>query len=120
MGDSVANQTPHNTTNPVRNQNYTLHEILNSLRLPDSPFLLIDEQNNCIQSSHITQEELLQVPGISGTRWRYVRTTHEWIPLFRYVDDRCISNFCDIQATHDGNGKWVTPKGYPRVEPELL
>lgn len=120
MRKAVTTKKPLDIVHPVRDQIYTLEEILNSLKLPDSPSLLIDEQNNCIQSSHVTEEELLGVPGISDTRWRYERTTHEWIPLFRYVDDMCITHFCEIQATHDGNGKWVTPKGYPRVEPELL
>jgi len=119
MCNAVATEMSHNSDLPVRLQIYSLREILYSLSLPDSPFLLIDAQRNCIQHSHITDEDLPRVAGIADTRWRYECTTHELIPIFRYVDDRSITDFCDVQVVHDGNGKWVTPKGYPRIEPEL-
>ena len=84
---------------------YTYKEIT-SLTLSDSPCLLFYHQDTqyVIQDSHMDQESMLNV--FSESRWRYVYTTHEEIPIFDSVDD--IQHLVDIQEY------WVTPKGYPR------
>lgn len=115
---------------PKRNQLYTLEEICNVLYLRDSPALnfIYKDIPGCIQDSHITQEELLSVPGIKDSKWVYVRETFEWIPIFQFaaitVDQPCISTYVDMEMYKDiyqinkGDSWWATPKGFPRNQHE--
>lgn len=115
---------------PQRDQVYTLHQIFTTLFLRDSPHLgltvLLDgvEVTSVIQESHCDSSELLAVPGLAESRWTYLRTTEEWIPLFRHagtVDDAM--KFVDVErenasaydiAKHGPSKEaWVTPKGLP-------
>ena len=49
------------------------------------------------------------------TKWRYLHTTNEKIPVFKYFDALGIELFVDIVPVPDEDeGYWVTPKGYPR------
>ena len=56
---------------PEHNEVYTLYEMLKSLDLPDCPFLQFFYKNvECvIQTSHISTENLLKIPGMSESKW---------------------------------------------------
>jgi hypothetical protein len=99
---------------PIKGTVYTLFEIETHLTLDDMAHLMFDGPNGrelVVQNSHLTKGQLLSVPGFSGTRWRYLHTTREWIPIFKYVGVQPITNFLDI------DGDWATPKGFPRKKP---
>lgn len=101
---------------PKYNTVYTFREIM-SLELRDTPFLQFTYNNkNCvIQSSHITDESLMNIPGMSESKWCYEKTTHEHIPLFWYYDDNIdILTLVDIVEKNDDETYWVTPKGFTR------
>lgn len=77
-----------------------------------------------IQNSHLTEEQLLSVPGLADTVWQYLRTTHEWIPIFRYVGTTDLREVLDVElgANPDWDRDqrkwwWATPKGFPREQP---
>ncbi len=108
---------------PRSGQVYTLNEI-SGLYLRDSACLrgFIGEQHVTIQNSHLTEEEFLAVPGAAESRWRYVRETDEWIPVFEFVGpENGIAQFCDISFSFDWKTMaykredhlFVTPKGHP-------
>ena len=104
---------------PEYDQVYTLYEMLNSLDLPDCPFLQFFYKGvECvIQTSHISNEELLNVPGMSESKWHYKTTTHEWIPIFLYAENNIdILELVDIKPSKEKNEYWVTVKGYPRAQ----
>ena len=116
---------------PRSNQIYTLEEVVNVLYLRDSPALFIPGIG-CIQDSHLQMgcEGMLTVPGLKETKWRYIRETTEWIPIFGAVEDA--ENMALVMAGVDyepydkenlGCGanddlNWVTPKGFPRPQHE--
>lgn len=107
---------------PIPQHTYTLRELL-QLDLLDSPALLFWHGNvRCVvQNCHLTEEELLSVPGMADTTWTYSRTTHEWIPIFvcKHVD--ALIACVDIEPSKDRfdpKGHWVTPKGFPRAQYE--
>lgn len=103
---------------PQRGHVYTLQQIEKALDLRDSPCLefVHDNELAVLQTSHLSENELLAVPGFADTQWRYVLETYEWIPVFRYVDTRPITDFVDITViTEYGETEyWATPKGHPR------
>jgi hypothetical protein len=105
---------------PVPGQIYTLAIIEMALELRDSPSLcvLIDGREWPIQNSHLTVEQLLSVPGLGATRWRYSRTTHEWIPCFHAVEPDKVLACIDVARGYDTLFKrrdyWLTPKGFER------
>lgn len=102
---------------PRRGVIYTLRDILEKLQLDDSPFLYCD--GGVIQTSHVTNEQLLSVPGMAETRWEYLRTTSEWIPLFLSVDSSGTVPV-DVEPNTDPDAKpgslWITPRGFPRKQ----
>lgn len=117
---------------PRRGQVYTFAQIC-KLELRDSPHLGFDHPHHTlkhvkcqcvIQESHITVEQSLSVPGFASTKWEYIRETHEWIPVFKYVDERPITEFVDMEPEVDHPaivqgrtlGWWVTLKGFPRQQ----
>jgi hypothetical protein len=106
---------------PKINAVHTASQIC-SFDLLDSPFFrfCVDGAIQVIQTCHLTDEELLSVPGFAGTRWRYERTTEEWIPLFRAVDDTeilaCVDIEPDVSPFSRSGELWVTPKGFPRKQ----
>lgn len=111
---------------PKPGATYTLREIHSILKLDDSPHLGFDHQGirTVIQTSHVTDEELLAVPGLADTLWTYIRTTSEWIPSFVAVDHKAIAAFVDIEPMkamfHDDPPNWwVTPKGHVREQYEF-
>lgn len=110
---------------PKRDNIYTLREICEMLKLDDSPSLnfVCRGVDGVIQTSHVTEEQLLTVPGFAETKWRYVRTTIEWIPIFRYVDEKSIDQFVDLEEWRREEWEkdrpkywWATPKGFPRQQ----
>lgn len=113
--------------NPRRGTSYTLHEIENSLELRDTAFLKFYHNGvDCvIQTSHLTSEQLLSVPGFAETKWVYQRETHEWIPIFYWdsLQEKDVTDFVDIVDEIDyfnpekpTKAFWVTPKGFPREQ----
>lgn len=115
---------------PVSRHIYTLDQIVNELNLKDSPHLCFTAPNvngvkveSVVQTSHMLLEDLLKVPGFGETKWRYIRTTSEWIPLFDYVGSEPMSEFLDMEEYLDpylnfGDEPAIfsVPKGYPREQ----
>ena len=106
---------------PIKGQVYSLRNVIQDLELLDSPhlcFISKREQGEVIQTSHLTEEELLSVPGFAETQWRYLYTTYEWIPIFRYVGRvEELPQYIDWESDIDNPGHlWVTPKGFPREQ----
>jgi hypothetical protein len=113
---------------PVRGQTYTYREIA-SLTLEDSPHLCFRHecQDGVIQTSHVTEEQLMNVPHMADSQWRYIRTTDELIPVFTFVgetDYPDIRKLCNLEQLRDYvtgepvEGWWATPIGYPRNQTE--
>jgi hypothetical protein len=102
---------------PESNQIYTLHEIINVLSIPDIPSLNFNYNNNdyYIDLAQISYENLLNIPGMKESKWKFYNTTHEWIPIFWYADDDIdINTIVDFNKYIDYN-KTITivnPKGY--------
>lgn len=98
----------------------TARQVLCELELDDSPSwgFWIYERRACIQSAHLTDAELLSVPGFADTEWTYVRRTHEWVPVFNAVDSHAILACVDAVLVTDllmrETWYWVTPRGFPR------
>jgi hypothetical protein len=105
---------------PQIGQNYTLEQIVRELRLRDCPALMVqlNAKMSCVQDSHLSEQELLSVPGFAQTKWRYVRETHEWIPVFHWADATDPLTFFDVEPSNDDPDRydWVTPKGFPREQ----
>ena len=104
---------------PVRGQVYSLKQVM-EMQLPDSPFLTVYENGkSCpIQDSHITKEQLLSIDSIEETRWMYLYTTDEWIPVFLYAGHP-VKQFTDFFKIED-KGEWITPIGFYRENPEKI
>lgn len=110
---------------PISGVVYTLRDLL-QLNLRDSPSLQIHWQGKVgdIQDAHVTEEQLLSVPGLAETQWRFIRTTHEWIPIFHAVEVEDVLKCVDIEPYIDkyellrNPGWWITPKGFPRSQEE--
>lgn len=100
---------------------YTLLEIESRVELRDAPSLGFVHEGftACIQTAHLTVHQLLQVPGLAGSKWQYLRDTKEWIPIFRAIDPAAIHECVDI-AIDPEYGTWVTPKGHPRPLPSAF
>lgn len=79
-----------------------------------------------IQTSHVTDEELVKNELFSNSLWKYIRETSEWIPIFEFSNDNKI-NITDIvdlsiselnKRYFTTDSWWATPKGFPRLENE--
>lgn len=72
-----------------------------------------------IQDSHTTVTDLLSVPGFAESKWRFIKETHEWIPMFDFVGtaEEALA-FVDVHkvwnSTFECYEWWVLPKGHPR------
>ena len=105
---------------------YTLAQIENALELDDTPSLYfprIDGKRGSLQTSHLTREELLSVPGMAESEWQYMHTTEEWIPCFTYVGSTDPKTVVDAEPVIDtyfpereARDVWITPKGFPRKQ----
>ena len=114
---------------PKQGQVYSLEYILKTLYLRDSPSLNVSGIG-VIQTSHLDNgdEDLLSIPGFKDTKWKDLRETSEWIPLFRSEDtpeniELVKSGIeyepwttCPMRYPEDPELNWVTPKGYPRPQ----
>lgn len=113
---------------PLRNQVYSYKQIAKELELRDSPFLCFYYQNKegVIQTSHLTEEQLESVSGMLDTQWKYIRETHEWIPIFNYTGPiESLLAVIDLEPYDDKTFPerndttwWATPKGFPRKQYE--
>jgi hypothetical protein len=114
---------------PVRNMLFSLRDIFTRLDIDDSPCLgfvvLVNgkRHESVLQYSHVTEAELLSVPGFADSIWKYSHTTNEWIPVFRYAGSAPITDFIDQEASinrwelgDDPDTQWCTPKGFPRKQ----
>lgn len=75
---------------PIRGQVYTVKEIVNDLRLRDNPCLCSEITNPVgekvevvIQTSCCGDDDLIRIMG--DARYRYIKETFEWIPIFEFV-----------------------------------
>jgi hypothetical protein len=114
-----------NTQQPTRKspragELYTLEEITKVLYLRDSPALMmeLDGKEGCVQNSHLSDEEILSVPGFAKTWWRFVRETHEWIPVFQWADSTDPREVVVVEPLKDDPNRylWIVPKGFPRKQ----
>lgn len=97
---------------PKNNIVYSFYEIT-QLNLQDLPFLqfVYNDTEYVIQTSHVDDNELLSVPGMSESLWCYEKTTREGIPLFWYFNyDVDILTLVDINEIENGT-YCMTPKG---------
>jgi len=98
---------PNRLETPKKGGKYTTRQLLTQLTLEDSPFLVISPRDDLdfgssyfvdgyrqvpgslntstLQSSHLSDEQLLENSAFAELQWEYVRTTSEWIPVFKYV-----------------------------------
>lgn len=106
---------------PVPQVVYTAAQIYRELHLMDSPALVVrhGELEGTMQDSHIADiEHVLANPSFANSKWRYQRTTHEWIPIFTYVPEegKPVTEFLDLEECteyDDTKCWWVTPVGFP-------
>lgn len=75
---------------PKRGEVYTVKQIVTELKLRDSPFLCSEITNPLgekvevvIQTAWCTEEQLIPIMG--DDRYRYIRETDEWIPVFHFT-----------------------------------
>lgn len=100
----------------IRGQTFTLAQML-AADLPDSPWLGFNSPKagdtllTVVQTSHVTQEQMLALPRWAETEWQYAYTTSEMIPVFQAVDDQLIEDLCDFCLSDDLNTSMVFPKG---------
>lgn len=104
---------------PVKQQVYTYQEIVKDLYLRDTPFLLvfINDTEQVIQTAYVHPDELLKNEKWANSTWRYIRETHEWIPIFKitketeaYLSE--IVNWVEDENYPHENIYTVTPKGF--------
>lgn len=114
-----------NNIKPERNKIYSYKEIVEILSLEDAPYLrmFIDDSYQSVQDSHVSEEEMLSIEGWPESQWRYMHTTHEWVPIFNYVGED-FKHLVDVEDYIDPypdsefkESKWITPKNFPRPQP---
>ena len=126
----------------VRGTVYTFRDICERLDLRDSPsldFRLPEEcwptlvtqvaetwQASCpcspVQTAHVTEEEILAIPGWAESEWVYRFETSEWIPVFYFRGGPTpIGELLDYEPLIDPHAVragrwWAVPKGKPRKQ----
>lgn len=110
---------------PEKGAVYTTRQILADLALADTPHFNLNTRfgPSSVQTSHMSEEQQLEWANgaAKGILWQYIRTTHEWCPIFRMIGTTDASQFCDVEEAigFDGRveeGAWVVPKGFPREQ----
>lgn len=99
---------------PVRGCVYTLDQIVKILDLADSPHLMFFKEGKAenVQTSHLTFEELLELPAWAATRWKYIRKTSEWCEIFHYEGTLPIEQLLYRTNKHYGQDDIIfCPKG---------
>lgn len=105
---------------PMPRKVYTLEEVY-QLSLSDLPCLQIADIG-VIQDAHITPAEMLSILDFKDTKWMYIGTTREGIPVFHYcLDNPPYSQYVDTAPYMNEVDKqtgllWVTPKGFPNIQ----
>jgi hypothetical protein len=90
----------------------------------DCPYVHNHKVQCVIQTSHVTRDDLLSIPGFADSKWKYRYETDEWIPVFEFVGTdiqqfvNIVPSLCDYNLDRDPNSQWVTPKGFPRKQYE--
>jgi hypothetical protein len=107
---------------PVRNQTYTLEEIT-KLYLGDSPCLRIFHENHWIPVQYdLGIDEICEKNALlANSRWVYIQTTDESIPVFNYAQDNDfpLTQIVTIERNHPMNregGHWVCFQGFHQEE----
>lgn len=107
---------------PIRSLTYTSEQVFRELKLRDSPFLRLYHCDKLtpIQTSHITPDELLSIPGFAELEWIYRYETDEWIPVFDAADDKAVAKLLNFEPWEGKEDKhlWTTPKMFPRKQSE--
>lgn len=111
---------------PVKNNVYSLHTIVNVMELEDCPSLniIINGVSASIQNAHFTWGQLLEVQGWSELKFTFIRTTHEWVPIFNIIpaDNDKVLELVSHELVLDSNSLpvegqyWVVPKAFPREQ----
>ncbi|TPG59882.1 hypothetical protein [Ewingella americana] len=112
---------------PQSGKTYTLQQILTNMDLRDAPSLnfTIDGIETCLNDSHVSEEDLLTIPGFAESLWNYVRETSEWVPIFQYskANTQPMTDFIDYEDLVDPHSDydapkelWCIPKGFPRQQ----
>lgn len=105
---------------PKVNEIYTLNQICNVLELDDIPCLEFKfGRYGNVQMSHVTDKEILSIPLFSETKWKYIKTTFEWIPIFKYSEENKypISRFLLLEVDIENpNVWWACPIGFPKEQ----
>jgi hypothetical protein len=98
---------------------------LQLLPLEDSPCLnvMLEGILYPVQDSHVTPENVIKdCPVWATSRWRYILTTNESIPVFNFVgSNEELMRLIDFEPGKEYYGMlpcaiWVTPKGNPRAQ----
>lgn len=89
--------------------------------LRDSPFfnVQIDGVWQVVQTSHCLYADLIRLPGWRDATWRFIRETHEWIPIFHLASGdvlAMVDHETDLGVLAKLGDLWVTPKGLPRKQ----
>jgi hypothetical protein len=86
---------------PVQGQVYTLAEILN-LTLRDAPFLRFYHNDKLVVVQTLGSDVgtvCQDNPKLLESKWKYIRETHEWIPLFNYAGEEPVTDYVQISPT---------------------
>ncbi len=111
---------------PIPGSTYSYRTIVEHLDLADVPYLQIriSGRRTVIQTTHVSQEDLLTITGFGETLWTYVRTTSEGVPVFTAVSGKnseSLAAMVDVvtyrDPDFDNSVIWVTPKGFLRQYP---
>lgn len=112
-------------TRPIQQNIYTMAEIDNQLTLRDSPFLRVHcgegMERVAIQTSHMEVRLSELSPEWAESKWRYIRETDEWIPLFTFAgtleEQAALVDAYEVPVEKrlfkDEREFMVTPKGHP-------
>ncbi len=90
---------------PVKFSVYTMKQIDTELALRDSPFLYFFDskgETQVIQTSH-SSEDLSNYAEWSELRFKYLRETEEWIPLF-FVDSEDNAKLLELLGSGKDEG----------------
>lgn len=93
----------------------TFAEII-GLELPDMPCFefKINGHMGWIQTSHLTMEKEREFVELGKTKWKYLYTTREWIPVFKYADTVDLREVLDMEFVPMEDGQEAFWSGFPK------
>lgn len=119
-------RSTHELHRPVPDGVYTTRQIYEQLNLPDDPALQVWTMDGYqpIQTSHVTSEQILALPGVAELKWEFKWITREEIPIFRYFFlDLDIGDFITVEDSvcefDKPRTKWICFKGLYRKQYEI-